>query len=570
MDEGHPRVRTTLHGFDDAVARRLRQWRHDDFAGRLLAHDPSLWSVHEPEELTDRLGWLDLPLRSDSEIEDIRSFAAAAHADGLTHTALLGMGGSSLAPETLAAVLPTPEGFGFEVIDSTHPAVVSEATARLDPTSTLFVVASKSGRTQETLSLYRWFGEWLTAAGRDSAAQFVAITDPGSPLAVEADREGLRRVWTADPEVGGRYSALTEFGLVPASLAGVDVRPVVEASRRARELLEGSMEERIELLRLGAILGELAVGGADKLTLLTGRGLAAFPAWLEQLVAESLGKRGRGVVPVNGEPLSGARAYGSDRLFVSLEIEDERNPALAGAIEELEVLHPVVRISLPASCDLGFEFVRWEVAAAAAATILGVHPFNQPDVEAAKVLAREALAHGRSTVSSQDGLWQVDMANEDSEGGDLERALEMWLRGVGAGGYVGIHAYLPPSQEVVDAARDLRGELGQLTRLATTFGYGPRFLHSTGQLHKGGPNRGLFIQLVDDPQPKLPIPESDSDFGSLLRAQAIGDAEALFDRGQWVLRLRVGDQPEKAIERLTRLLAQRRRGETTTSARDTH
>ena len=569
MAESHPQIRATLHGFEEAVARRLRQWRRDDISERLLARDPSLWSAYRPPELTDRLGWLDLPLRSDREIEDIRSFATAAHKEGLAHTVLLGMGGSSLAAETLAAVLPTPENLGFEVIDSTHPAVVNDAAARLDPTGTLFVVASKSGRTQETLSLAHWFRDWLTAAGRDAPSQFVAITDPESPLAVEGEKAGFRRVWTADAEVGGRYSALTEFGLVPASLAGVDVRPVVESARRARELLEGSMEERIEMLRLGAILGDLAVGGADKMTLLTSRGLAALPAWLEQLVAESLGKRGRGIVPVIEEPLSGARAYGADRLFVSLELASERNPALAEALEELEAVHPVVRFSLPAPSDVGFEFVRWQVAIAAAATILGVHPFNQPDVEAAKERAREALAQGQSAVDSRDGLWQVDIGNEDSADDDLESALGMWLRGVGAGGYVGIHAYLPQSQEVDDAVRALRAELGQSTHLATTFGYGPRFLHSTGQLHKGGPNTGLFIQLVDDPQPELQIPASDADFGSLLRAQAIGDAEALFERRQWVLRLQVGDHPENTVERLTHLLARRRRGETSTAARDT-
>lgn len=555
-----PELTPVLHRYEEAVARRLRQWRHEDVSARLLAADSSLWSVHEPPELTDRLGWLDLPLRPASAVEEIQGFGESVRADGLDHVVVLGMGGSSLAAEMFAAVLPTATGARLEVVDSTHPGVVAEAAERLDPERTVFVVASKSGRTLETLSLYRTFGAWLEAAGCDPATHLVAVTDPGSDLAEEAGRAGFRRLWLADPAVGGRYSALTEFGLVPAAMAGIDVAPIVASARRARELLDGSMEERIELLRLGGILGELATAGVDKVTLLTGRGMLAFPAWLEQLIAESLGKRGRGIVPVAGEPLASARSYDEDRLFVALEIASERNGALAETLRELESVHPVVRIRLPAATDVGFELFRWEVAVAAAASILGVHPFNQPDVEAAKRRAREALEGGLPEVEPRDGLWVVDLSTEAGGSGALGPAMEAWLRGAVQGGYIGIHAYLPRDENLDAAVRELRAELGQGTRLATTFGYGPRFLHSTGQLHKGGPNNGLFLQLVDRPREGVEIPGSEADFATLVRAQAGGDAEALYDRRQWVLRVEVGEDAVAAVKQLSGWLADRRRG----------
>lgn len=548
-----------MHGHGDAVARRLRRWRHEDLSARLLAADSSLWSVHQPAELTDRLGWLDLPLRPAAEIDEIKTFGDEVRADGFEHVVVLGMGGSSLAAEMFAATLPGAAGASLEVLDSTHPEVVSRAADRLDPEHSVFVIASKSGRTLETLSLYRYFKAWLEAAVREPGRQLVAVTDPGSELAQEAERAAFRRLWLANPEVGGRYSALTEFGLVPAAMAGIDIAAIVDSAHRARELLDGSMEERIELLRLGAILGELAAAGTDKLTLLTGRGMLAFPAWLEQLIAESLGKRGRGIVPVVGEPLASARSYDADRLFVALEIASERNGALAEALKDLESVHPVVRIRLPAATDVGFELFRWEVAVAVAATILGVHPFNQPDVEAAKRRARQALESGLPEVESRDGLWVVELDAEASTPKDLDEAMQAWLRGAVVGGYVGVHAYLPQDKALEGAVRELRAELAQVTRLATTFGYGPRFLHSTGQLHKGGPNRGLFVQLVDGPQEGVAIPGSDADFAALVRAQAAGDAEALYDRRQWILRVEVGADAVSAVKQLSDWLAARRR-----------
>ncbi len=551
-----PTLTSHLQGFEDLVARRLRQWRHDDVAARLVGKDPTLWSTGSPAELVDRLGWLDAPLRPETEISAIERFGEQIRADGYRHIAVLGMGGSSLAPEMFATTLPGSAGVSLEVLDSTHPSAVDAAAQRWDPVSTFFVVASKSGRTLETLSLYRFFRDWLAGLGRQPEAQMIAITDPGSELSEGAGEGRFRRVWESNPEVGGRYSALTTFGLVPAALFGVDIRAVMESARGARELLDGSVEERIELIRLGVILGDLAAAGVDKLTLLTGRGMRAFPAWLEQLIAESLGKRGRGIVPVAGEPLASAKGYDADRLFVSLELESEHNGALEESLRELEAVHPVVRLCLPEVTDLGYEIVRWEVAVAAAGSILGVHPFNQPDVEAAKELARQRMSGATAEQKDKDGLWTVAA---DFEQDDFSAPVVAWLKGAVRGGYFGIHAYLPASDPLDAAVRSLRAELSQSTRLATTFGYGPRFLHSTGQLHKGGPNKGLFLQLIDDASLSVEIPDSELDFGTVIKAQSSGDAAALFGRRQWVLRLHVGSDPVAAVDRLTRWLADQRR-----------
>ncbi len=550
-----PDFSVSLGELAEPVDRRLRKWRHDDIAASLVAKEGALWSVAEPPELLDRLGWLDLPRRPQGELAEITQFSQQVREDGFSHVVVLGMGGSSLAPEVFAQTFGAPAA-SLEVLDSTHPSEIRAAVEGLDLGRTFFVVASKSGSTLETLSLFRFFRQRLLDVGLDPAEHMVAITDPGSALSEEALSGSFLRVWEANPEVGGRYSALTRFGLLPASLCGVDIGALVARAGVARDMLDGSMEERIEVLRLGAILGEAAVAGRNKLTFVTGRGLQLFPDWIEQLVAESLGKRGRGVVPVINEPIASAKGYGADRLFVSLELAGEDNTAKADLLEELRTRHPVVRIELAGAEDLGFEMFRWQVAVASAATILGVHPFNQPDVEAAKRLARLNLQGEGPDAEAKDGLWEADFASEE----ETDRVLKAWLRGATANGYFGIHAYLPRSPELDAAVRLLRAELTQSFRLATTFGYGPRFLHSTGQLHKGGPNNGLFLQLVDVPDGDLSIPESETDFGAVIQAQARGDAEALYSRRQWVLRVQIGNDAVAAVERLTKWLAAERLG----------
>jgi transaldolase/glucose-6-phosphate isomerase len=504
----------------DLVTVRLEEWRRDRFVDRLLARDPKLWSREPVSELADRLGWVDLAARMEVEVASLEAFAEEVAGDGIERVLLLGMGGSSLAPEVFRSTLgdgARPGSPRLAVLDSTHPGAVRRALAEHPPESTLFVVSSKSGTTIETLSLYRTFwaeAQRVPAPGR----RFLAVTDPGSPLEGLARERGFRRVFAGDPEVGGRFSALSAFGLVPAALAGFDVA----------SLLAGAVAANLEdALILGAALGELAAGGCDKLTLETDAALAAFPTWLEQLVAESSGKQGKGIVPVAGEPIRPPAEYGTDRVFAFLGAGSEPDRDRAAALEASG--RPVLDSVLSGPEAIGAEMVRWEVATAAACAVLAVNPFDQPDVEHAKRLAREALSGGgaASEASAPTPIPATAAA--------LEGAVRDWLPPAPEGRYVCLQAFLDPSpgrQALVDELRALLGEGGW----TTTAGFGPRYLHSTGQLHKGGPDGGWFVQLVDRAE-DLPIPGGDESFGRLIAAQAAGDAAALAEAGRPVLRL---------------------------------
>lgn len=504
----------------ERVEERLDGWRREGFVDRLLARDPRLWSEEPLRELADRLGWVDLAGRMQVEVEALETFAEEIAGDDVERVLLLGMGGSSLAPEVFQRVLGAtarPDSPPLTVLDSTHPDAVRRALAEHPPESTLYVVSSKSGTTVETLSLYRAF--WHAAArvpfpGR----RFVAVTDPGTPLETLARERDFRRVFPGDPEVGGRFSALSCFGLAPAAIAGLDVG----------SLLAGAAAVDLdEALLLGAGLGELALGGCDKLTLETDEALAAFPAWLEQLVAESTGKQGKGIVPVAGERAREAGEYGTDRFFAAFGVEREPDPDRAATLEASG--RPVVASILSGPEALGAEMLRWETATAAACAVLGVNPFDQPDVEAAKRLAREALA-GESEGSAAEAPRPIA-----AEAAALEELVCDWLPAAPEGRYVCLQAFLDPSPQRGALLDELRVRLGA-RGWTTTAGFGPRYLHSTGQLHKGGPEGGWYVQLTDRPE-DLPIGEGEETFGRLIAAQAAGDAAALSEAGRPVLRL---------------------------------
>ncbi|HEX6200287.1 MAG TPA: hypothetical protein VF150_08490 [Thermoanaerobaculia bacterium] len=556
-----------------AVERRLARWAEERFAERLWAKDPTLWAPDPgecgppfPPELEDRLGWLDLPRTDPGELA---AFAEEVRRDGLRHAVLLGMGGSSLAPEVLHGVLGARPGYPeLTVLDSTHPEAVRAVRQDLEatggPARTLFLVASKSGTTVETLALFRYFWEEVAAATPEPGARFCAVTDPGTPLADLAGERRFRRVFLAPPDVGGRYSALSVFGLAPAAVGGLDLgRLLARIDPNAGSTAGGGLRHRLRApapenpgLRLAAALAEAALtAGRDKLTFLAAPALAQLPAWIEQLVAESLGKEGRGIVPVADEPVLAAAGYGPDRLFVSLEVgesgEDGGDGALTESLDALAAAgHPVVRIALPDRHDLGGVMLLWEVATAAAGAALGVHPFDQPDVELAKRRAKEAMA-GEGGVA---GVEEVPVHDEER----LRRAVAEWLgeAGAGSGGdedgrpYVALQAFLPPTPEIDHDLRELRLLVADRRRLATTAGYGPRFLHSTGQLHKGGPAAGLFLQLVDEPAAELPVPGTGHGFGELIRAQAVGDYRALVEAGRRVLRVQLGRDRAAGLARL--------------------
>ena len=381
------------------------------------------------------------------------------------------------------------------MLDSTHPAAIRALRARIDPAKSLFVVSSKSGTTTEMLSYFRYFWAELEGAA-DRGRHFVAVTDPGTPLEKLARDRGFRGVFSAPPEVGGRYSALTPFGLVPAALLGVEVEHLLA---RAREMADGcATRESADTnagLRLGSAMGELARAGRDKVTFVTSHSLASFPDWIEQLIAESTGKtilaggERRGIVPVAGEPLGGPEAYGDDRFFAALLLDgDDDVEEIADRLSALEKAgHPVARFHLADRYDLGAEIFRWEVATAAAGAVLGVNPFDQPDVQLAKELSAKMMKAAESgTLPPSEGEVRVD--GDPGTGGDaLHHALNNWVQGAQAGDYLGIHAYLAPRPRTTEELRALQARLHGMTKLAVTLGYGPRFLHSTGQLHKGAP-----------------------------------------------------------------------------------
>lgn len=520
-----------------AVDERLAAWAAESFAIRLWEKDPTLWSAEPLAELEDRLGWLDLPGRMNGLIPELESFGTDMAGRGIRHVVVLGMGGSSLAPEVFQAVLGNrPSHPELLVLDSTHPGAVQVLAERITLAKTLFVVSSKSGTTLETLSFFRYFWDRVAAETESPGGHFVAVTDPGSALETLAKDRGFRRIFNAPSDVGGRYSALTEFGLVPAAAIGADLASLAKGARRA-VLSCGpkvAVAENPGLI-LGAFLGTLAAAGRNKATFLAVPRLRPLVPWIEQLVAESTGKDQRGIVPVGGD--DGAIEFGGDRAFVAIDLGDDTLDADVAAVENSG--HPVARLRLDRVSDLGGAMFVLEIAVAAAGAALGIHPFNQPDVQLAKGLARRAMDGDLDTA----GVVQRDALDPS-----LAEYLREWLDGITAPEYVGIHAYLPPTVATRAALETARAAIRDGRRVATTSDFGPRFLHSTGQLHKGGPPVGRFLQVIDQPHPHLEVPESDFSFEKLIGAQALGDYQALRERGQRVLRVSLGDSGAKGLE----------------------
>jgi transaldolase/glucose-6-phosphate isomerase len=535
------------------VNKRLKAWEAAKFSARLWQKDPTLWSADPVPELTDRLGWLALPESMRSRVGELRAFADKAKSDGFRHVVLLGMGGSSLAPEVFQRTFGNGSGYPeLLVLDSTHPAAVRSVEKRIDLARTLFLVSSKSGTTTETNSFFYYFWHKLAQAKGEPGQHFVAITDPGTPLEKLARKRKFRAVFNAPEDVGGRYSALTVFGLVPAALAGVDMDALLDRARiMSQAASPATRESDNPALVLGAALGELTLAKRDKITFLTSPSLAALPSWIEQLIAESTGKDKKGIVPVADEPLASADKYGADRLFVYLRLDNDDNAELDRKVAGLESAgHPMIKIELADKIDLGQEFFRWEVAVAAAGSALGIHPFNQPDVQLAKDLAKQAM--GKTGGESAPVKEEAAAADPSA----LRQAVSAWLAKKKERDYLALQAYLSPTAEHTAALREICVSLRDRLRLATTLGYGPRFLHSTGQLHKGGPNSVLILQIVDEPAEDLPVPETDYTFGSLIRAQALGDFTALKQRKRRVLRVNLGSDVEGGLRQLAELVHQ--------------
>lgn len=542
----------TLGADTDRIRSRWDSWQTSRVPGRFWKQDPTLWPAAPAGDVADRMGWLHLPEQMQEQLPRLRAFAEEVRTEGTRFVVVLGMGGSSLAPDVLRTVFgPRPGYPELCVLDSTHPDAIAGMRRRLDLSRTVFLVSSKSGTTTEPLSFYRYFAEEIRAGGGNPGRSFVAVTDPGTPLEALARSEGFRATFLAVPTVGGRYSALTMFGLVPAALVGVDVKEILDGAWTMAEACAPSVSvEQDPGLSLGAVLGELATHGRDKLTFNASPAFAAFPIWIEQLVAESTGKIGRGIVPVVGEPPVSLEHYGSDRLFVEIQEGGALDTALAALTTRLETAgFPVVRLRVRDRGNIGEEFFRWEVAVASSAMILGINPYDQPDVEFAKELARKAMAQPHGDGGDAD---VVTVSATDPAA--LARGVLEWTASCRAGDYIGIQAYLAPSESTSTALQGIRQRLLVRLNVATTLGYGPRFLHSTGQLHKGGPNTGLFLQLIDTPQHDLPVPGAGYTFGQLIRAQALGDYRALRQKQRRVLRVDLGADVAAGLRRLAEAL----------------
>jgi transaldolase/glucose-6-phosphate isomerase len=526
-----------------AVAARLERWEEEGAVGRLWARNHTLWTAEPAPEIEDRLGWLALPEAMRGEVPALEAFASEVAAAGISRVALLGMGGSSLAPEVFARTLGSRPGFPeLLVLDSTHPGAVRAVDEQADAARTLFVVSSKSGTTIEPNSFLYHCWARVAAISSEPGRHFAAITDPGTSLAALARERGFRRVFHAPPDVGGRFSALTPFGLVPAALIGADPGALLEAAAAMAAACRRVPADNPGFV-LGAILGELALAGRDKATFFTSPALAALPAWIEQLVAESTGKDGTGILPVAGEPAGPPEAYGEDRLFVYLSLAGDHDGDQATAVAALEAAgHPVVRLRLNRLADLGGEMYRWEVATAMAGSVLGIHPFDQPDVQLAKTLAARAM-------SGEPGGRPIP-ATGAADPEALAAAVAAFLAGARPGDYLAVQAFVAPTPQAEAALHGLRLAVRDHLRLATTVGFGPRFLHSTGQLHKGGPDTGLFLQVLDDADPDLAVPETAYTFGRLLRAQADGDYGALAAKGRRLLRVDLDGDPVGGIAAL--------------------
>ncbi len=514
---------SSLGPLADPVARRLATLEADSVSARMWAHDPTLWAddAEGKAEVIKRLGWLHSIEDARTRLDGYLSFAREIHEEGIDRVLVLGMGGSSLTAEVLSSLLAAANieaKLSLAIIDSTDPIQVAQAAKDYPPEKSLYILASKSGGTAELLAAFDHF--WKLSNGNGS--RFMVTTDAGTSLEKLAKEREFRKGFTADPNVGGRFSALTDFGLVPAALLGMDIDRLLNNASRMKKAVEASTFNTA--FALGALMAESALAGRDKLTVVFDAPLSALGGWIEQVVAESSGKHGRGILPVALEPLGAPDVYGNDRLFVYLRNTGEFDGGMS-ALKNAGF--PVVEFSVTSPYDAGAEFFRWEVATAIACSILGVNAFDQPDVQDSKLRTIAKISDYQKTGKLADT--------------DLKDVSEVrsFLSGVKQGDFITINAYLPRNHETVAALQSVRTALRERTKCAVTAGFGPRFQHSTGQFHKGGPNKGWFIQVVYDAQADMDIPNQGMTFGTLIRAQALGDYEALIAAGRRVLRVKL-------------------------------
>jgi glucose-6-phosphate isomerase len=556
----------SLGTYHDAVISALESLSQSNIIARIWAKDYTVWK-QAPDEITNRLGWLDAPAEMLPQISNIHATLVPLIKDGIKDVVLLGMGGSSLAAEVFSAIFGSSPGYPrLHVLDTTDPALIARTAQNLVLEKTLFLVSSKSGSTLEVTSLFQYFFNLVTKkSGNDAGSRFILITDQGSPMIKTAHDLSLRHTFLNNPAIGGRYSALSLPGIVPAAFIGVDVERLLQNAARAalREKTQnfsGNLDNTGATL--GATLGTLSQMGRDKLTLIMPESFASFGIWLEQLIAESTGKEGKGILPVTGEELSEPDAYGNDRVFVIFLNGAEENSSKIASLAAAG--HPVIFIEINDIYELGTQMFTWEMATAVAAHILKINPFDQPDVEATKNHTRRIIAEYREKKVLPQSMPTLTTDQGDvygnSSGATIAEALKTFLGKARAFDYVCFQVYLSPTPEIDEALRKLRETIFAKYKLAVTIGYGPRYLHSTGQLHKGDSGNGLFVQLTVDDLIDVDIPDrfgaenSTLTFGTLKAAQAEGDWQALTDKGRRVIRFHFRSNPAEGLTNLAKLL----------------
>jgi transaldolase/glucose-6-phosphate isomerase len=564
-EEPPDRQKLDLGSYESNVQARLAELKEKRFDARLWRKDPSLWktSAKDQEVIRNALGWLHVAEKMEENLRALTDFVGEVRAAGFRHVVHMGMGGSSLAPLVFARTFePGENGLPLTVLDTTDPATILEIEHSVPLAKTLFIVASKSGTTAEPLAFGDYFYAKLKALKGDRAGEnMVSITDPGTPLETLSHERGFRKVFLNFADIGGRYSALSYFGLVPAALMGVDVGDLLARALR----MEHACVSNVPLHEnpgavLGALMGELVRHKRDKVTFLVPESINTLGMWLEQLLAESTGKESTGLLPVAGEPIGEPIVYGQDRLFVYIRLKGEVDKALEGGVAALqEAGHPVITIQMDDLLDLGQEFFRWEVATATAGAILGINAFDQPNVQESKDNTNRLLkvVETEGQLPTEEPALVVDPLEFYAEEAALtgEGTLARFLEQARPGDYVALMAYLTESAQTAQALQAIRLDLRDNLHLATTLGYGPRFLHSTGQFHKGGPNTGLFLQLTADDAEDVQIPGAPYTFGVLKRAQALGDLEALRKHGRRVMRIHLGRDVAQGLAAVREVIA---------------
>jgi transaldolase / glucose-6-phosphate isomerase len=550
-------------GFEALVKASLADWKQNNKVKRLWQRDASLWTGADEG---DWLGWLDITERQLGNLEQFKQLAADVKKAKFKHALLLGMGGSSLCPEVLRLTFGKIKGFPeLHVLDSTDPAQIKAVEKAVDLRSTLCIVSSKSGSTLEPNIYKQYFFEQVKkkVGEKEVGNRFIAITDPGSQLEQVAGRDNFRKVFPGVKSIGGRYSALSNFGMVPAAVMGLDLAKFLKNTQQMVKACGADVAADANPgVILGAILGAAATQGLDKCTIISSPGIHDLGAWLEQLLAESTGKQGKGIIPVDREKLGKPEVYGSDRLFVYLRLQSKPDKRQDAAVKALEVDGlPVVRIHVKDPYNLGQEFFRWEIATAVAGSIIGINAFNQPDVEASKVETRKLTEQYEQTgkLPAETPFLEVDgiklfadpknmAALKGAE--TLLDALKSHLDRLNANDYFGLLAYITMNKENEEALQVIRHMVRDTKKNATVLGFGPRFLHSTGQAYKGGPPSGVFLQITCDDKVDFPVPGQKYTFGIVKAAQARGDFAVLAERGRRALRVHIGKNVKSDLMKL--------------------